>query len=41
MIAGKEVHSIGGGVLIACLAKSVTMEELEPLAQGILEWHKH
>lgn len=39
-IAGKTVHSIGGGVLLACLAKQITRDEVEPLAQGILEWHK-
>lgn len=39
-IAGKVVHSIGGGVLVACLAENISRDEIEPLAQGIIEWHK-
>lgn len=39
-IAGKVVHSIGGGVLIACLAEQITRAEVEPLAQGIIAWHE-
>jgi adenine-specific DNA-methyltransferase len=39
-IAGKAVHSIGGGVLLACLATQIAREEVEPLAQGIVAWHK-
>jgi len=39
-IAGKDVHAIGGGVLLACLAEKVTTEDIEPLAQGIIAWHK-
>ncbi len=39
-IAGKVVHSIGGGVLIACLAKKVTADEVEALAQGMVSWHQ-
>jgi adenine-specific DNA-methyltransferase len=39
-IAGKDVHAIGGGVLLACLAEKVTRDDVEPLAQGIVEWHK-
>ncbi len=39
-IAGKEVYSIGGGVLLACLAEVITRDEVEPLAQGIIAWHK-
>ena len=39
-IAGKTVHSIGGGVLLACLATQITRDEVEPLAQGIAEWHE-
>ena len=38
--AGKEVHSVGGGVLLVCLATLVTRDEVEPLAQGIVAWHK-
>jgi adenine-specific DNA-methyltransferase len=39
-ITGKAVHSIGGGVLIVCMAETITREEVEPLAQGIVDWHK-
>ena len=38
--AGKEVHSVGGGVLLVCLAPYITRDEVEPLAQGIVAWHK-
>jgi adenine-specific DNA-methyltransferase len=40
VIAGKSVYSIGGGVLLACLATKIAREEAEPLAQGIAAWHK-
>lgn len=39
-IAGKTVHGVGRGVLIACLATSISSDEVEPLALGIVEWHK-
>lgn len=39
-IAGREVHSVGGGVLMTCLAEQITREQVEPLAQGIIDWHK-
>jgi adenine-specific DNA-methyltransferase len=39
-IVGKAVHSIGGGVLLACLATQITRDEVDPLAQGIVAWHK-
>ena len=39
-IAGKTVRSIGTGKLIACLDEHITQEEVEPLALGIVEWHK-
>ena len=38
--AGKEVHSVGGGVLLVCLATHITRDEVEPLAQGFVAWHK-
>jgi adenine-specific DNA-methyltransferase len=40
VIAAKDVHAVGVGVLLACLAEKITREEVEPLAQGIVEWHK-
>ncbi len=39
-IAGKAVHSIGGGVLMACLTTRITCDDVEPLAQGIVAWHR-
>jgi adenine-specific DNA-methyltransferase len=39
-IGGKTVHSIGAGVLITCLDKSIARADAEPLAQGILAWCK-
>ncbi|QNI84826.1 putative Type III restriction enzyme/ Mod subunit (methylase) [Synechococcus sp. PROS-7-1] len=39
-IAGKAVHSIGGGVLMACLAQEINRENVEPLAQGFITWHQ-
>ncbi len=39
-IAGKTVHSVGGGVLMACLDTSITAADAEPLALGIVAWHQ-
>ena len=39
-IAGKTVHSIGGGTLIVCLAEKISRDEIEPIAHGIAAWHK-
>lgn len=39
-IAGKAVHSIGSGVLMACLAPEIAREDVEPLAQGLVAWHQ-
>ncbi len=39
-IADKTVHSIGAGTLLACIAPQISREEVEPLALGIVEWHK-
>lgn len=39
-IAGKQVHSIGAGSLFACLAESISRNEGEDLALGIVAWHK-
>lgn len=38
-IAGKTVHAIGGGVLLACLTEQIGRDEVEPLALGIIRWH--
>ncbi len=37
-IAGKNVHSIGLGALMVCLAERVTREDVEPLGLGIIDW---
>ncbi|MDE2121168.1 MAG: site-specific DNA-methyltransferase, partial [Betaproteobacteria bacterium] len=37
-IEGIEVHSVGGGVLMACLVEEITRDQVELLAQGIIGW---
>jgi len=37
-IAGKRVHSVGGGVLMACLAEDIKTTEAEALALGMAAW---
>lgn len=37
-IAGKTVHSVGGGVLLACLVEHVNVEDVESLALGMAQW---
>lgn len=39
-ISGKTVHSIGAGALMVCLAEKIAAKDVEPLALGIVEWHK-
>jgi len=39
-IASHPVHSIGVGTLMVCLAKTITATEVEPLALGMVAWHK-
>jgi adenine-specific DNA-methyltransferase len=39
-IAGKDVSSVGGGVLIACLTERIDRGDSEELALGIAEWQK-
>jgi adenine-specific DNA-methyltransferase len=38
--AGAEVHAVGGGVLMACLAENIKANQVEALAQGIVDWHQ-
>ena len=38
-IAGKDVYAVGGGVLVACLAERIRRDEVEALAQGIVDWY--
>ena len=39
-IAGKTVHSIGAGVLMACLDANIGVAQAEALALGMAAWHK-
>lgn len=39
-IAGKSVHSIGGGTLMACLDEHISVADAEPLALGIAAWRE-
>lgn len=39
-IAGKTVHNIGAGTLLVCLAEQIATGEVEPLALGLVAWHK-
>lgn len=40
MISNKKVQAIGVGTLMVCLDKSISRSDAEPLALGIIEWHK-
>jgi len=39
-IAEKAVHNIGAGTLLVCLAEKIAAAEVEPLALGMVAWHK-
>jgi adenine-specific DNA-methyltransferase len=39
-IAKKTVQSIGAGTLLVCLAEKISRDDVEPLAHGIVAWHK-
>jgi adenine-specific DNA-methyltransferase len=39
-IAGKAVHSVGGGALMVCLADGLTKDVVEPLSAGIAAWRE-
>lgn len=40
VIAGKDVHAVGGGLLLACLNEQIAHADVESLAQGIVAWHQ-
>lgn len=40
VIAGKTIHSIGAGALLVCLSETIDRDTIEPLAQGVIDWHK-
>ena len=35
-----EIHSIGGGSLLVCLSSAIPHVDVEPLALGLVAWHK-
>ena len=35
-----ELHSIGGGSLLVCLSPAIPQADVEPLALGLVAWHK-
>ena len=39
-VGGKTVYSVGFGVLFGCFATSIVRDDVDSLAQGILDWHK-
>ncbi|MDZ4250424.1 MAG: hypothetical protein U0990_10075, partial [Candidatus Nanopelagicales bacterium] len=39
-IGGKNVHSIGGGVLMVCLAEELTGSDVEAVAKAIVTWRR-
>ncbi|MBM4394218.1 MAG: site-specific DNA-methyltransferase [Deltaproteobacteria bacterium] len=39
-IGGMDVHAVGGGVLMACLATRIGREDVEALALGVVAWHR-
>ncbi len=39
-IAGKQVNSVGAGVLMACLVENIKATEVEALALGIVAWRE-
>ncbi len=39
-IAGKQVNSVGAGVLMACLVESIKATEVEALALGMVAWRE-
>lgn len=38
-VEGKNIYNIGYGVLFACLDESISKEQVEDIAQGILDWY--
>lgn len=38
-VSGKNIYSIGYGVLFACLDESITKEQVENIAQAIIAWY--
>ena len=38
-IVEKPVHSVGAGTLVVCLDEDISLDDVEPLGQGIADWH--
>ena len=38
--AGKTIYSIGHGALFACLDESITNDQVEEIAQAVVEWYR-
>ena len=38
-VSGKNIYSIGYGVLFACLDESITKDQVEDIAQAIIAWY--
>ena len=38
-VAGKNIYSIGYGVLFACLDETITKQQIEEIGQGIVAWY--
>jgi adenine-specific DNA-methyltransferase len=39
-IGEHDVHNIGAGTLLVCLSRSIPSSDVEPLALGLVAWHK-
>ena len=39
-VEGKGVHAVGAGTVFVCLAESISRDDVEALAQAIIDWHK-
>ncbi|MGO4814225.1 site-specific DNA-methyltransferase [Cupriavidus sp. 2MCAB6] len=39
-VSGKNIYSIGYGVIFACLDTVISSADIEPVAQGILDWYR-
>lgn len=40
LVIGKNIYSIGFGVLFACMDESISREQVEDIAQAIIDWYK-
>ena len=39
-VGGNIIYCVGSGVLFACLAESITGDQVEDIGQAILDWHQ-